>query len=103
MTTRAEMVEKAAGVIASGDGVPFARLEHLEVADAVLDAVLPQVSTVAELASLPLGTKLLAANGSVWWRVYDFEWWRTESDSYDHQSANLLGNRGPLTVVWSPS
>jgi hypothetical protein len=74
-----------------------------KIAADVLDAILPQVTTVEELEALP-GGSLLALDGGVVYR------WRsllnvlqavTESP-YDYRAEEILG-RGPLTVVWSPS
>lgn len=102
---RAEMIEKAArashqwgldfgGEYAKWDALrESTRREYREEAAAVLDVLLPQVTTVEELGSLPNSNTWLASNGvhpckaphrASFWRGYNF-------DAF-----------GPLTVVWQP-
>ena len=57
----------------------------------VLDAVLPQITTVAELEALPDRTLLVAADGFCL-RWFDFM----------TSGLNLLADHGPLTVIWQP-
>jgi hypothetical protein len=110
MTTRADMIETAARAL-WGDydtAIPAVQRECKRVATVVLDAVLPQITTVEQLDALPEGT-LGIADGTVFradtpddasrlrvWTVMDpdTQQWTT--------SELLLKVDGPLTVVWQP-
>lgn len=94
---RDELVEKAADVLHGGVSrmdiracpMRSCRDEHRARAEDVLDALLPQVSTVEELAELPWNAVVATADGHTY---------RAESPLM----AYVL-QRGPVTVVWSPS
>lgn len=72
--------------------------EH--VARAVLDAVLPQVTTAAELDALTLGTIVVSHNG------YPFERAFGNAMSVGGEPAGttdgIAAQFAPLTVVWTP-
>jgi hypothetical protein len=59
-----------------------------EIAKAILDAILPLITTVEELEALPVGTKLIDSIGGTW----------TTHEVFSHIKEHL-----PLTVVWRPS
>jgi hypothetical protein len=68
----------------------------------ILDAILPQVTTVAELEALPPRTRLLGADGATWQRNSTGSW---ISDQYlTRRSETLLALKKaqPLTVIWQP-
>jgi hypothetical protein len=71
---------------------------------AVLNAILPQVSTVAELEALPVWTKVLDRNGDVWWRTHHS--WDTFGDQRQQAqqwpARYVIESVAPLTVVWTP-
>jgi hypothetical protein len=117
--TREQMVEKVARVIAelepgedwpSNDalgghwalGTRDDEFRHaaLDQARSILDAVLPQVSTVDELEALPESAVIVDQIGVLWWRGHDSQhWWGMTHKGWSH--ADLL-QRGSLTVVWTP-
>jgi hypothetical protein len=71
----------------------------------VLNAILPQVSTVAELEALPVGVKVLSpATGDVWVKGQS-DWTGTGGGFSGHRSNEQVMLRhqgGTLTVVWTP-
>ena len=87
---RAELVEKAAKVLA--EIPPSLRSGPYADAAAVVDVLLPQVTTVEELEALPNGTVLVGESG--------FPYWLTAGD--DLTARTLLLHNGPLTVVYVP-
>lgn len=99
---REQMVERAADAIrAAGDFGPFAPNDYARAeAAAVLDAVLPQVTTVDELEALPAETIGLTGHGEVWTTDGEGHWTEfSAGDGWWHVSNVAL----PLTVVWQPS
>lgn len=65
-------------------------------AEAIVDAVLPQVTTVDEVTALPHRTVLVSAEGEI------FHWsWRMPMNL--RLVAEGMLESGPLTVVWQPS
>jgi hypothetical protein len=91
MTSRERMLNDAIG--AACLAYPFDRLEAQDVASAILDAILPEVSTVEELEALPSYSVLISAGGTLFHR----------------HSGPIVGLAGaaaaalmPLTVVWRP-
>jgi hypothetical protein len=109
--TREQMVEKAArashqygfdcgGVYADWDDLSgTVQQQYRADAAAVLDAVLPQVSTVEELEALPAGAKVLDTAGDVYWKLSTgrFRDLRGNDDGAEHVTFFA-----PLTVVWTP-
>lgn len=83
------MVEKAALVL---DAAYPGEYVATEAARAVLDAILPQVTTVAELEALPSGSLLVTPNGEPVRHLYAH--WQTERA--------WLETYGTLTLVWQP-
>ena len=72
-----------------------------DMAETVIDAILPQVSTVAELEALPFGVKVLDAHGDVWWAESEPHRWWSGSAERGWPSVDVV-DAGPLTVVWMP-
>lgn len=111
---RAELVEKAArashrqglecgGEYAEWDALrEITRREYRENAEAVVDALLPQVSTVEELEALDDRSVLVfeAPNYNL---VLRFANGRLRADSWVGSFEQAIAELGPLTVVWSPS
>lgn len=93
---REQLIDKGARALATAWGYPVAVVSlpthAADDAAAVLDAVLPQIATVAELEALPDGTVLLADDGFTMR-------WKNRMVSPLH----LLADHGLLTVVWQPS
>ena len=89
---RDEMIKRATLAMYNGDQ----RLAERYAGDGrkVVDAILPQVTTVEELEALP-GKSLLygTASGSAEWVVWQPSW---------QDPQELLEMFGPLTVVWTP-
>lgn len=80
-----------------GHETPLGRLTTEHVARAVLDAILPQVTTVAELEALSMGSRLVDANGDVY-RPSGSGLILSESGTLIRIERALT----PLTVVWQP-
>lgn len=93
---REQMVSAAAEVM--WDNNPE-EVDTMTTARLVLDAVLPQVSTVAELEALPVGALVVASDGESW-KLESGEWW--EHSRLVAASASYLATLTPLTVVWQP-
>ena len=76
-------------------------------AAAALNALLPQVTTVAELEALPFRTTVLDSDGDPWQRYYLATSgprplrWRSAKGTYG-KTSEWLAKAGPLTVVWTP-
>ncbi len=69
-------------------------------ARAMLDAILPQVTTVAELEALALGSIVVSYNG------YPFERGLDDGMCLNGEYQGTVGQFGsffPLTVVWQPA
>lgn len=78
-----------------------ATIYEADWAAALLNELLPQVTTVEELEALPKGAKLLGADGSTW--MQHLEAWRSDTYSIRRSSTLLeLKKANPLTVVWQP-
>ena len=84
------------------DGDPTGHVMEVHMATEVLDAILPQVSTVEELDALPAETLVVAADGYIYRRRRSSVWtWYCMSNGFDYRSSDVLD--GPaLTVVWQP-
>ena len=67
-------------------------------AQAVVDAILPQVSTVEELKALPIGSIYLARTGGGMFPERVTRW----TDFTDSELEDYLWKVGPLTVVCQP-
>lgn len=84
------------------DWTPYADAYDEKIAqertDQLLDAILPQVTTIEELETLPVWSGVLDRHGDHWRRGDDGAWWRNGNPTL---SGDLLG-LGPLTVVWQP-
>lgn len=103
--TREQLVGKARMAILNRRG-PGKHPGATEDAAAMVDAILPQVTTVEELEALPVGAQVLDGAGVVWrtWR------WNDNFEMFFYSSIASLGpfdvaeiaTRGPLTVVWQP-
>jgi hypothetical protein len=106
---REQMVEKAASlIIASDQTLLVPNMAHFNrLANAILDAILPQVTTVEELEALDGDVVLVSESGATW-RTY-----RLRSGTVLLSPGNqktprfhpevVLSDQGPLTVVWQPS
>jgi hypothetical protein len=70
-----------------------------QVAEAILDAILPQITTVEELDTLPNETVLVGADGYAF-RLEDGVLFAEDGAWHP---PNALRESGPLTVVWRPS
>lgn len=108
---REQMIEKAAQVMcdAPNDSLPsFAQAATLRQiyrreAQMVVDAILPQVTTVDELAALPEGAVVIDGNGHAWRKVNALSRWCWGAWGYYTESSSAeLVQFGPLTVVWQP-
>lgn len=97
---REQMVEKAAEAISQTyePGGPTTA-EDKSAARAVLDSVLPQVTTVAELEALPWGSVLLSQYGVAYIWYADENRFRV--GNYRFTPFDALAD-GSLTVVWQP-
>jgi hypothetical protein len=72
-----------------------------ELAQQILDAILPQITTVDELEALPDGAMVAAPRQVYRWRarlglLYGVV------DGFDYEPSGVLTD-GPLTVAWRPS
>jgi hypothetical protein len=101
MTTRDEVVEQAVAAMlrvkwpdGGRDGLPT-KITAKMLAPAVLDAILPQITTVEELEALPPLTVLISAGGTVITR---------QSGPLDPEKLAIRAAVAllPLTVVWRP-
>lgn len=95
---RVELISRVAGALG---GSPFGAT-YFDDAERVLDAILPQVTTVEELEALPHTTFVQGADNSLWEKGKD-DWLCAQgSDGWDRVPDELLKDHGPLTVVWTP-
>jgi hypothetical protein len=105
---RAEMVEKAYQVHrATAEVPPYSGsvCNTEEVVAAILDVILPQVTTVAELEALPLRTLLVSDYGNSFLISPDphQRGRRFVTPQGDRWSADwVIRANGHVTVVWSP-
>ena len=105
---RDELVAAAASAI--GLHIPTVRPVVLNAMGAtVLDAILPQVTTVEELEALPFDAKVVDRDGEVWARYHLAAKgprplrWRNSRGNYGRTSHQLIAmGCSPLTVVWTP-
>lgn len=93
---REQMVERAAAVLFEVDGGTWPEDcthpdEHRRDARAVLDAILPQVSTVEDLEALPDRAVLLGRNGFIW-----------SIRKGQCSPLFMLKDYGPFTLVYQP-
>lgn len=96
---REQMIDIAADIITNP---PFGTTER-EDAAAVLDAILPQVATVEELAELPCPALLLGQPDG--YRPPSLMRWKPTGLEYEdgtHPDPQWVLAAGPLTVVWQP-
>ena len=96
---REQMIEKAGRAISEHYGWEG----YGGAGERVLDAILPQVSTVEELEALPSHTALMGE----WLGVPSFYYWHPKSRrivgySGDPYWPEVVLAVGPLTVVWQP-
>lgn len=69
----------------------------------VLDAILPQVTTVAELEALPIWSVVLFPDGAPYRKASSDRWWSsTGAVLLAYDLAAPANYEGPLTVVWTP-
>ena len=108
---REQQTEKAAEALASAGGQLQDSAYWLPEARAVLDAILPQVTTVAELEALPARSLLKGANdGDVWQcsgyrqRIGHSPWDCLSEDGTagGYTAETVIDRSAPLTVVWQP-
>lgn len=96
-----------------GHETPLGRLTTEHVARAVLDAILPQVTTVAELEALPYGSLLLRQPDGyetprtlTWRRGYYQKAGGGYAGSLFYMDGmadvTVVLAAGPLTVIWQP-
>lgn len=100
---REQMVEKAAGALTEHLGGHFLTWDEgsVNLAEVLVDALLPQVNSVEELVALPAGSLLVAQSNSVFtWRC-PILLLQGMTTGYDYEPADILAN-GPMTVVWQP-
>lgn len=76
---------------------------YRERARVILDAILPQVSTVAELEALPNTALLKSITGEVWQKSLPGWDCLSEDGTAGLYSSEAVASRGPLTIVWSPA
>lgn len=96
---RAQMVEQGAVALFESPDYLARKGVGMDDARAVLDAVLPQVSTVEELEALPDRVVVLDAEGCPF-RRRGADWYWPGSD--DWYSVDEVAGCAPLTVVWRP-
>ena len=103
---RSEISEWEAFVAADGH-MSIGKRSRSEMADErvaarVLDAILPQVSTVEELEALPFLSRLIGTGGAIVTRHR----WSVHVDCFlwvgGTTAKRALEEFGPLTVVWRP-
>lgn len=66
----------------------------------ILDAILPQVTTVSELEALPKGVKVLDGRGYV--HQIDHLWKHHMAGYVANDTADLVRHLQPLVVIWQP-
>ena len=84
--SRQRLIDKATDVVKAHQG----RVTYARVAEAVLDAVMPQITTADDLRALPYETLLVDFDGGAPAR------WT------EHTDADDLMRHGPMVVVWQP-
>jgi hypothetical protein len=101
--SREELVERVVAVMLT-PYIEQDRTPHdldYEVANKILDAILPQVRTEEELEALPDGAIVTTPWQSYRWRA-TLRLLLGAVDGFDHEPSGVLTD-GPLTVVWRPS
>src|SRR5690349_8590563 len=88
-------VEATPGRYGSNHGYDCCQVDWGDNAEAVIDAILPQVTTVEELGALPFAAKLIDEDGHLWWRpsgqpLSEWPWLRTDADRWDHRVDDVL-------------
>lgn len=108
---REQMIEAAAVAVAYARRGVTARVNETDrlAGEAVINAILPQVTTVEELEALPYDAKVVDKSGEVWARYYLATSgqrplrWRSSRGAYGQTSSRLVAmGLVPLTVVWRP-
>lgn len=90
-----------------GEGFEGTDEDEQRVAHRLLDAILPQVTTVEELEALPVGSKGVSADGTLQEKYSPRSnammttAWRSTNGAR-HQAARSVLRHGPLMVVWQP-
>lgn len=97
LVNREQMIEKATKVIYDESG-SVTESDSYDIACTVLDAILPQVATVAELEALPYGSVVLDGEFGVAYELTSSGW----CSPGDKQVENLDADDLPLTVVYQP-
>jgi hypothetical protein len=102
MASREQMVEKV------WQSITAHNLDAWAAAEDAVDAILPQVTTVAELEALPYGAVLVAATGDAYTWLSSISVSINDEGHVSWDSAETLIERaeddaeGPMTVVWQP-
>lgn len=101
MTTREQMVEVVANVIYDGSGGVTSG-DSYDIAHDVLGAILPQLTTVAELEALPKGAVVVSEDGFAYEHCggRGFNGWTALGGGREKTSG--VAADAPLTVVWTP-
>ena len=105
---RDKLVEQAAQALSDWDADlvmgaednPLHDENDLDAVRAVLNTVLPQVTTVAELEALPLGSIVVSHNGYPFERSFDNE--MSVGGEFKGSVTDIVNTFAPLTVVWTP-
>lgn len=102
MSARERLVEKAAMYLFEADDYceasdPYEGITETDQMRYVLDRIIPQVTTPAELDALPVNSKLLDDDGHVYGIHEDL----SPSLNADYRAA--LVNALPLTLVYRPA
>jgi hypothetical protein len=109
MTTRADLIEAAARALfwdrypdATEDDFEYSRIDYDGHARAVLDVVLPQITTVEQLEALPEGAAL-SFDGLGFGMLLRVSRGELRNDTWTGSFEQATAELGPLTVVWQPS
>jgi hypothetical protein len=99
---REQMVERA---MAAQEG-PEWPTHPRDIATAILDAIMPQVTTVEELEALPIRAVLISRLG-ITWGIYPLANGAVLLHPTNQKTPRfipevVLRDQGPLTVVWTP-
>ena len=100
MTTREQMIDKGRHAILERRGPGKHRGAGLD-AEAVVDALLPQVSTVEELEALPHRSIVVDRSGRPWIKCRNATHWRSPRGTVSAVDLQHFYGR-PLTVVRQP-
>lgn len=97
---REQMFEKAWRVWC--DSYSKTGLNDRDRLDLILDAILPQVTTVAELEALHSDAILIDREGDAWWAEPEPHRWWSGTAERGWPSVDVISDRAPLTLVWTP-